>query len=93
MAEEQRPLDRALERQAKVEAARAEQLQEDKAIYLAFSSPNGKKALQIMEERYYKRPSYDPNLPQPYHTFFREGQRQVVGFIHECIERIRKEEK
>ena len=60
---------------------------EERCLGRIFTTPDGKRALQILERDFYDRPSYVRSEPQPYHTFYREGQRDVVGFIKETIER------
>ena len=69
------------------------QEQEDKILYDAFNKGSGIAALKILSMYFYEMPSYRPTEPQPYHTFFREGQRDVVGFIKEAIRRCQKEMK
>lgn len=48
-----------------------------------FDSPQGQDALELLAELYYDRPSYVPG--DPHHTSFKEGQRDVVGYIKQCI--------
>lgn len=63
--------------------------QENSLLHSVFTTPGGVRALEILDKYFYDRPSYNPSEPQPYHTFFREGQRDVVGFIREAIEAAR----
>ncbi len=65
--------------------------EEDKCLARIFTSHEGKKVLKILESYFYDRPSYNRVEPQPYHTFYREGQRDVVGFIKEALERCQTE--
>ena len=60
---------------------------EDLIVADAFSNDKGLKALGILSKLFYERPSYNPNELQPYHTFYREGQRDVVGFVKETLVR------
>lgn len=63
--------------------------QEDKIMWAVFSTPQGKQALDILKENFYDRPSYvKTEGPQPHQTIYREGQRDVVGWIMLAIDRI-----
>lgn len=65
---------------------------QDSILVKFFTSPGGQQALAVLDELFYDRPSYNKHEPnQPYHTFYREGQRDVVGFIHERIKYHTKE--
>lgn len=57
--------------------------EEDKIIYLAFSSHNGKQALEILRQRFYDHSPYSKG--DPYHTNYLVGQQDVVGFILEAM--------
>lgn len=48
-----------------------------------FKGSDGIKAMAILEELFYDRPSYHQG--DPYHTAFREGQRDVVGYIKQAL--------
>ena len=56
----------------------------ERAVGRAFISPDGSDALKQLKKLFYDRPSYVKG--DPYHTAFKEGQRDVVGYIIECIE-------
>jgi hypothetical protein len=60
---------------------------EDIVIRDTFSTSSGQVVLEILKRDYYNRPDYNSKEPQPFHTFFRSGQRDVVGFIIEAVER------
>ena len=68
-------------------------LDEDINIHVAFnSSPRTKKALQHLREKFYDTQCFKPGEPQPFSTFYHEGQRDVVGYILECIARVKRKE-
>ncbi len=59
---------------------RNEQLLRLKQIYYQlFSSPQGQEVMDDLRRRFFYRLSYTPN--DPYHTAFREGQRDAISFI------------
>lgn len=64
---------------------------EERRLARLFTSHDGKEVLKNLERDFYDRPSYIRHEPQPYHTFYREGQRDVVGFIKETIEKCQTE--
>ena len=66
--------------------------QEDRLVNSVFSSSAGVKVLDILTREFYARPSYNASEQQPFATFFREGERNVVGFIKEVIERCQNQE-
>jgi len=68
-------------------------LDEDLNIYVAFnSSPRTKKALATLREKFYDVQCFKSDEQQPYSTFYHEGQRDVVGYILECIARVKRKE-
>lgn len=46
------------------------------------------KAIEILELLFYDRPSYVKG--DPYDTCYREGQRDVVGYLRECVKLYKK---
>lgn len=45
-----------------------------------FDSPNGKKAMEHLINRFYSQPSYVKDCATE-HVFYREGERNVVAYI------------
>lgn len=78
-------MDRRQQQKDKLKDIRDRQNQDEFAISEAFKGAHGEKALKILEELFYERPSYTRG--EPNHTAFREGQRDVVGYIKEAIAR------
>jgi hypothetical protein len=58
--------------------------QEDKILADGISE----EALMILKSTFYDQPAFRPSDPQPHTTVYRAGQRDVVGFIMEAIDRI-----
>ena len=48
-----------------------------------FSSPIGKEAIEVLDQIFYYPLSYDPNAIT---MAFNEGHRDVMKFIHNCIQ-------
>lgn len=66
-------------------AQKAEQAEkQEKAVRLMCSGPNGEAGLKVLRELFFDIKSYTRS--DPYHTAFKEGQRDVVGFMIECAE-------
>jgi len=62
--------------------------EEDRILYDCFSTEQGRKALTLLRELFYDRPSYLPDHPHPHHTVYKEGQRDVIGFIMIVMDKI-----
>lgn len=73
-------------RQQRLEEVRRDALKEDYRVAKCFEGSEGEVGLLILKRLFYDRPSYVQG--DPYHTAFREGQRDVVGYIIEAIERV-----
>lgn len=58
--------------------------EQEKAVRLMCSGPNGQEGLKALRELFFDVKSY--TRADPYHTAFKEGQRDVVGFMLECVE-------
>lgn len=71
-------------RQDKLNNLRKEAEKEDHILAECFKGSNGEKTLDILKELFYDRPSYVQG--DAYHTAFREGQRDVVGYIVQAID-------
>ena len=56
---------------------------ENRCVAECFATPNGKECLALLRKLFYDRPSYQKG--DAYHTAFREGQRDVVGYIRQAI--------
>ena len=52
---------------------------ENKCVADCFMTPSGVECLKLLRKLFYDRPSYQKG--DAYHTAFREGQRDVVGYI------------
>lgn len=73
-------------RQPKIDALQKQALAEDRIIYDAVNTQQGKEMLKVFRKLFYDRPSYvDGNSHK---TAFREGQRDVVGLMLEAQKRI-----
>lgn len=57
---------------------------QEKAVRLMCSGPNGEEGLKVLRELFFDVKSYTRS--DPYHTAFKEGQRDVVGYLIECSE-------
>jgi hypothetical protein len=57
-----------------------------KAYEQTFKNPQGEKILKDLEERFLNQVSYWPEENQPYMTYYREGQREVVRYIKQLLE-------
>ncbi len=51
-----------------------------------FKNPVGEKVLKDLEDRYFNQISYRPENLQPYDTYYREGQREVIRYIKQLLE-------
>lgn len=58
--------------------------QQDKAVALAFIGPNGQDALKVLKQLFFDRPDYVRG--DTHHTAFQAGQRDVIGYIQQCME-------
>lgn len=60
---------------------------ENAIIGQVFDGPLGEQALNILRQYFYDRPMYTPKEPnQPYQTIYKNGQRDVVGWIMSAID-------
>lgn len=60
-------------------------LSEDlKTIAAGFQTPAGQRALKVLDTLFYEPLSYQPG--DIHATVFREGHRDVLKFIHNCLE-------
>ena len=56
---------------------------EEKIIMQLFSTALGIAGLKVLKNYFYDRPDYNPTRGQPYDTYFKCGQRDVIGWIIE----------
>ena len=54
-----------------------------------FAMPVADKVWEGLQLLFYHRSSFVKG--DPYHTSFKEGQRDVIGFINECMVMVREE--
>lgn len=71
---------------------------ENAIIAQTFSGPTGERALEILRAYFYDRPMYTPKEDnQPFQTIYKNGQRDVVGWIMNAIDNhnypVKDEEK
>ena len=78
---------RAQKQAEKLKASQDEVKKEDFLIQQCFKGKIGEDALKILKKLFYDRISFKRGEPD--YTAFREGQRDVCGFIIEAIERGR----
>lgn len=64
---------------------------DNKQIETCFATPSGVEALAILDRLFFNISTYEQG--DSYHTTYKSGCRDVVGFIHSCIETQREEEK
>lgn len=58
----------------------------EKQVGLCFGLPAGQDALKHLKRLFYDRSSFVKG--DPYHTAFKEGQRDVIGYIIECVDAL-----
>ncbi len=83
-------MDRVARRQERHKKAKLRVNTEEKAIYLCFASPNGQQALKVLRKLFYDNNQYIKG--DPYHTHVKLGQRDVIGYIIETVEKFHKQE-
>ena len=66
-----------------MESAEREIARENQVLINVFSTPDGRKALEILRRQFHDRSVYQPG--DPYQTCYKAGQQDVVGFILEAI--------
>ncbi len=75
-----------MDRKLKQRKAAEEVHKIEKKIGIAFALPSGEEALKHLRRLFYDRGSFVKG--DPYHTAFKEGQRDVVGYIIECVDAL-----
>lgn len=75
---------REQKREQKLKALQDDLEREAYVIRQCFTGEKGKEALKILCKLFYDRPSYARG--DQYHTAFREGQRDVCGYINQAME-------
>jgi len=79
-------MNKGQERKLKLDKLQKEAEAEDRIIFDAVNTRQGKDLMKLFRRLFYDRPSYvDGN---PHKTSFREGQRDVVGMMIEAQNRI-----
>ena len=66
--------------------------QDDIDLYRTFNSTeSSKRSLQHLRTMFFDTPFYNDGEQQPYGTFFHGGEKNVVGYILECLRRAKKQ--
>ena len=66
--------------------------QDDIDMYRTFNSTaSARRSLEHLKVLFFDTRFYNDNEQQPYASFYHGGQRDVVGYILECIGRVRKQ--
>ena len=66
--------------------------QEDIDLQRIFNgTESGRRALVHLRELFFDTPFWRQDEEQPYSAFYHGGQRDVVGYILECIKRVNQQ--